>query len=133
MLKQAFSWQLDQFFHEYTPKGAPGGEGVGRIVTAVNWRDGQSFGSVVKQMIVALDTDGAVVLSRAVSDTVCDAIQDEIAPYAWEARGISATTGGAVNEGYASGSNGSLLAKSTAVQAMAAHPAVVAAVEAVLG
>ena len=36
-------------------------------------------------------------------------------------------------EGFAAGTNGSLLAKSTATQAMAAHPAVVAAVEAVLG
>ena len=46
---------------------------------------------------------------------------------------MSATTGGAVQQDYSAGTTGSLLARSHTVQAMAAHPAVVAAVEAVLG
>jgi hypothetical protein len=135
--------ELDHFFRDYTPLGPPGGPNVQSVgsVTTVDSPEiateqqegGQSFGTTVKKLIAALDKDGAVVLSQAVSGEVCNAIQDEIAPYSWEARGMSATTGGVVNEGYATGSNGSLLAKSTAVQAMAAHPAVVATVEAVLG
>ena len=134
--------ELERFFESYVPAPPPSpallaDPKYGGGVTAVEWPGDGAAGvglvAVVKQMIEALDRDGAVVLSGAVSPAVCGRIEAEIAPYCWQARGISATTGGPVGSDYSTGTCGSLLARSVAVQAMAAHPAVVAATEGVLG
>ena len=94
-------------------------------VVSVDWPavQGQGLAEVVGRMLAALDRDGAVVLSNAVPASVCDAIEAEIAPYKWRSRA----------DGRPEGVCGSLLSRSEAVQQMAAHPAVVAAVEGALG
>jgi ectoine hydroxylase-related dioxygenase (phytanoyl-CoA dioxygenase family) len=77
-------------------------------------------------MVAAMDKDGAVVLSGAVSEALCDQIESEISRYAWRATSV---------DGQPSlvGTIGSLMSRSVTAQQMTAHPAVVAAVEAVLG
>ena len=79
--------------------GAPGAEGQGMHAFQPQQSSraeqqkmpGQDLTSVVKK-IAALDKM-ELWSFRAVPDAVCDTIQDEIAPYEWEARGISATAG----------------------------------------
>jgi hypothetical protein len=95
-------------------------------ITSIEWPEllkEVGLSGVVEMMLAALQRDGCVVLSSAVSTAVCDAIEAEIAPYKWRSR----------LDGRTEGITGSLLSRSRFVQYMAAHPAVVAAVEAVLG
>jgi hypothetical protein len=95
-------------------------------VQIVEWQEllqEAGLSGVVEQMLAALQRDGCVVLSGAVPTDVCDAIEAEIAPYKWRSR----------SDGRTEGITGSLLSRSRFVQHMAAHPAVIAVVEAVLG
>jgi hypothetical protein len=129
---------LDKCFAQHDPGAAPASDVRASAVPTVEWThaaeggDSQALAEVVVEMLAALE-GGAVVLSGAVSAEVCNAVEAELRPYGWQAMGISATTGGLVDPSYSDGAAGSVLSRSVAAQAMAAHPALVAVVEGVLG